>query len=350
MPPSITLTDDERNDLLDHYRADPDPALRLRAHIILLLAQGHTWALITAVLFCSSQTVARWQRRFADGRVAGLLGQARGRPRRLAARWAALMLAWVLDKAPRAFGLHRSRWSCATVALLLWQEHRVRASRETVRRRLREGDLVWRRPRPVIRPQDPRREAILTALRRQMAQTPEDETWVFTDEVDVNLNPDLGPMWMRKGQQAEVETPGDNDKRYLAGSQHWRTGAVLLTVGERREGRTAALFVRHLEDLRRRLRRYRRIHVLCDNARAHACALVAAYLKEHGDRIVLHYLPKRAPECNPIERVWWHLHDEITRNHSCQTMPELLELVLAWLGERNPFPVEGSVYPRPQAA
>ena len=65
---------------------------------------------------------------------------------------------------------------------------------------------------------------------------------------------------------------------------------------------------------------------------------------------MLHYLPKRAPECNPIERIWWHLHEEITRNHSCQTMQELLELVLAWLGRRNPFAVEGSVYPRPNAA
>jgi hypothetical protein len=48
--------------------------------------------------------------------------------------------------------------------------------------------------------------------------------------------------------------------------------------------------------------------------------------------------------------VWWHLHDEITRNHSCQTMQELLDLVLGWLEDRNPLPVEGSVYPRPAAA
>jgi transposase len=89
---------------------------------------------------------------------------------------------------------------------------------------------------------------------------------------------------------------------------------------------------------------------LCDNARPHTCAKVRQYLQAHGDRIVLHYLPRRAPECNPIERVWWHLHDEITRNHGCATMPELLELVLSWLEDRNPVPVEGSVYPRPAAA
>jgi transposase len=350
MTPSICLTADERNTLLDHYRADPDPAVRLRAHIILLLAGGYPWALITAALFCSSQTVARWQKRFVAGRVEGLLGRPRGRPRRLAARWVALLLVWLLERTPRDFGLCRSRWSCATAALLLRREHRVRAGRETIRRRLREADLVWRRPRPVVGPEDPRRGAILAALRQRIARTPADETWVFTDEVDVNLNPDIGPMWMRRGQQAEVVTPGDNEKRYVAGSQHWRTGAVFVTVGARGQGRNAALFVRHLEDLCRRLRHYRRIHVLCDNAKAHDCRVVWQFLAAHGDRLVLHYLPRRSPDCNPIERVWWHLHDEITRNHSCQTMPELLELVLGWLGERNPFPVEGSVYPRPKAA
>jgi putative transposase len=223
----------------------------------------------------------------------------------------------------------------------------VRVGRETVRTWLHRQGLVWRRPRPVLGRADPKRDAIVADLRRQMVATPADETWVFMDEVDLNLNPKIGSMWMRRGQQAAVPTPGDNEKRYVAGSQHWRTGQVILTPGERGQGRNAALFVRHLEDLRHRLRRYRRIHVLCDNAKPHDCRRVTEYLREHGDRIVLHFLPKRAPECNPIERVWWHLHDEITRNHGCRTMEELLDLALGWLASRNPFPVEGSVYPMP---
>lgn len=351
MPSSIALTDTERNTLLGYYRGHPDAAVRLRAHIILLLAAGYPWATIVTVLFTSSQTIARWQQRFLQHRTTGLLGRPSGTTV-TAPRWVALVVAWVLEQTPRAFGLFRSRWSCATVALLLWQEQQVRVSRETVRRWLHVEALVWRRPRPVIGPRDPARDAIIADLRRQMAATPADETWVFMDEVDVNLNPKIGPMWMRRGQQAEVETPGDNEKRYVAGSQHWRTGAVLLTVGQPGQGRNADLFVQHLDDLRRSLRRYRVIHVLCDNARAHACNCrkVAAYVQQHGDRIRLHYLPKRSPKDNPIERLWWHLHEEITRNHRCQSMTELLDLVLAWWEERNPFRVEGSVYPEPRAA
>jgi hypothetical protein len=44
MTGSISLRPAERKSLLDTYRGSHDPALRLRAHLILLLAQGHTWA------------------------------------------------------------------------------------------------------------------------------------------------------------------------------------------------------------------------------------------------------------------------------------------------------------------
>ena len=72
---------------------------------------------------------------------------------------------------------------------------------------------------------------------------------------------------------------------------------------------------------------------------------VAVSLWEQRDRIDLHFPPSYSPDCNPIERVWWPLHEAVTRNHQCKSMQELLDLSFAWLGERNPFKVEGlSVY------
>ncbi len=56
---------------------------------------------------------------------------------------------------------------------------------------------------------------------------------MFQDEVDINTNPEIGAMWMPRGEQAEVETPGNNEKRYLAGSLNWRSGDMILTEGER---------------------------------------------------------------------------------------------------------------------
>ena len=191
----------------------------------------------------------------------------------------------------------------------------------------------------MLGPTDPERQAKLDALRRLLAGLPADETAVFQDEVDINTNPKIGSMWMVKGQQAEVETPGNNEKRYLSGSIHWRTGQVFLTEGRPKQGRDTALFLAHLDDLRRRLRRYRKIHVICDRAKCHTSDEVAVYLWEHRDRIDLHLLPAYSPDCNPIERVWWHLHEAVTRNHQCKSMQELLDLTFAWLAE--PEPVQG---------
>jgi putative transposase len=175
---------------------------------------------------------------------------------------------------------------------------------------------------------------------------PEDEAAVFEDEVDLNLNAELGCMWMTEGDQATVVTPGTNVKRYLAGSMSWRSGEVVVTQGARRD---AALFVRHLDDLRRRFRRYRKVHVICDNARFHTAKgskLVRAWLEKWGERVELHYLPAYSPQDNPIERVWWHLREEVTRNHRCADIEELTKLTMAWLDERERFQIEGGMYRR----
>jgi transposase len=343
---SIALTRGQRNALLDLYRTEPTPHVRLRAHIVLLLSEGHAWALICAVLFCSSATVARWKGRFEAGGVDALADERRGRPATLPRGWAGLVVGWVRAKAPRDFGFCRSRWCCATLVLVLWEARRVRVCPETVRRWLRAAGLVWRRPRPVPGKTDPGRAWKLRKIREFLRDLPPDAAAVFEDEVDLNLNPEVGCMWMPRGEQAELVTPGTNVRRYLAGSMSWRTGELVETLGDRRD---AALFVRHLDDLRRHFRRYKVIHVVLDNARFHTAAgsrLVGDYLATWGHRVVLHYLPTYSPNDNPVERVWWHLREEVTRNHRCESIDELVKLTFAWLEERGAFKVEGGMYQR----
>jgi putative transposase len=350
MANSIRMTPAHRQALLAQYRKGANPRVRLRAHIVLLLAEGYSWAVIAGVLFCSTRTIARWKTRVETEGLGALLGPSVPPAAGLGGWWSQVVAAWVTECSPRDFGFLRSRWCCGVMVLLLVEVHELYVSPETVRRWLHREQLVWRRPRPVVGPIDPEREAKLQALRQLLTTLPANEIAVFQDEVDINLNPKIGAMWMRRGQQAEIPTPGTNQKRYLAGSLNWRTGALMVTEGLPKEGRSAALFVRHLDDLRCRLLCYRKIHVICDNARSHDCKLVQRYLRQWGHRLVLHYLPTHAPDANPIERVWWHLHEEITRCHRCQTLEELLDLVFAWLQKRARFTVEDSVYTLPQAA
>lgn len=342
MDGSIVLDDSRCKLLLDVYRNETDPRLRLRAHILLLLASGQSWMTISTVLFCSTATIARWKRRYQRGGLEAVLSPQRhpGRPAQLWRGWAAVVVRWVRGLCPLDFGYVRSRWCCATLALVLWDVHRVNVCAETVRRWLHGQQMVWRRPRPVLDRRDPQRGRKLREIRQLLGNLPPDQAAFFQDEVDINTNPKIGCMWMTRGEQAVVPTPGDNDKRYLSGSMDWRTGKLVVTEGKRRN---TDLFLAHLDELRCHYRGYHKIHVVCDNARFHRperSRKVAEYLRKWGHRVQLHYLPKYAPETNPIERVWWHLHNEITRNHRCFNIADLVQLVMRWLEERSPFRIE----------
>lgn len=150
-------------------------------------------------------------------------------------------------------------------------------------------NFVWRRPRPVLGPHDPAYEAKLSHLHTLLANLPDDEAAAFQDEVDLNINPKIGSSWMVRGQQATVRTPGNNEKRYLAGALVWQTRKLLISSPAAR--RDTKLFVAHLNDLRRRLRGYHKIHVICDNAGFPKSRAVEAYLQCWQHRLQLQFLP-----------------------------------------------------------
>jgi putative transposase len=333
MEGSIRLTAMERKTALQVYRGAGDARLARRAHIVLLLADGRSYREIMEIDYCGCDLVTAVKRRFLEGGLTAALAE----PTADAPIpfWQVAVAGWVMHKTPRDFGYFRSRWTCELLAQQLRQEYDIRLSGEAVRRGLHELGFAWRRPRPVLGPTDPQYEAKLRRIKRLLATLPEEEVAVFEDEVDVHLNPKIGSCWMIRGEQATVETPGNNVKRHLAGSLIWRTGTLLVSPPGKR--RNAQLFLAHLDDLRRRLRAYRTIHVICDNAAFHHCRAVEEYVARWGQRIVLHFLPTYAPETNPIERVWWHLHETITRNHRCRSIEELLDLAYDWFTTNNNY-------------
>jgi transposase len=331
MEGSIQLTPVERKTVLSIYRGGGDARVARRAHVLLLLHHGWSYRAIMNALLCSSDWVTSIKRRFLE---AGLeVALAEPNEDRPIPYWKVAVVGWVLHKTPRDFGYFRSRWSCELLAELLYEQLGVNLGGEAVRRALHELGFAWRRPRPVVGPTDPDYDAKLRKIKHLLETLPEDEVAAFQDEVDVHLNPKIGSCWMPVGDQATVETPGNNVKRHVAGSLVWRTGTLLVSEPAKR--RNAELFVAHLDDLRRRLRGFKRIHVICDNAPFHDCRLVREYLQRFGHRIELHFLPKYAPETNPIERVWWHLHETVTRNHRCRSLEELLELTYDWFQSNN---------------
>jgi transposase len=114
---------------------------RLRARIVLAAAAGTTNAAIARELGVCADTVRKWRRRFAAGRLGGLKDAPRtGRPPAFTAtdRAEAVALACAL---PAESGVPLSKWSCPELARELAVRCQIAASASTVRRWL-AGDAL----------------------------------------------------------------------------------------------------------------------------------------------------------------------------------------------------------------
>ena len=333
MEGGIQLTDAQRKTVLSHFRFGSTVRVSRHAHILLLLDRGWSYREIMVAMLCGSDLIVDIKRRYVSEGLESALGMKMEAPAEPA--WSETICTWVVGSTPQDFGYFRTRWSCEILSELLLEQESVACSSETVRRWMQHFGFVWRRPRPIVGPTDPFYDEKMRKIRKLLRGLPANEIAVFQDEVDINLNPKIGSQWMPRGLQAEVETPGNNRKLYLSGSLAWTTETLLVSEPQTR--RNSDLFLDHLDDLRRRLRRCTRIHVICDNASFHKSRDVREYLDGWGHRICLHFLPAYSPETNPIERVWWHLHEAITRNHRCKTIDELASIACKWLATNNNF-------------
>ena len=238
MPKTFSLTAKQRDELLHMDRKDPDPELRFRTRPHPPPAgRGYAWDTIEAMLFCSSRTVDRWLKRFRPEGFEGLPGGSVAAPVGFASDGSPPRLLGDPEDPPPLRLPPQPLVPCGAGPAAPCPARRRRpAGRPSA-----AGSIVapWStggpgrstsRTRKRGRPSWPK-------LRKLLEGLPDDETAVLQDEVEMHINPKIGPMWTLQGQQAEVETPGTNEKRYLSRSIHWRTGREFLTEAAPKEGR-----------------------------------------------------------------------------------------------------------------
>ncbi len=77
---SIELTEEEVMELESRIRSRKGRAGDAKiARVILMLAEGNTYAEIQSRADCSAPFISRWKRRFVEERLAGLYSRHRGR-------------------------------------------------------------------------------------------------------------------------------------------------------------------------------------------------------------------------------------------------------------------------------
>lgn len=329
------LTRRERCWLVSEASTARDARWRTRCQIVRNLARGQSPTRIVEVLGCSRSQVYRVAERFLAAGPAGLVDRREDNgPLKATEKYAATVL-MLVESSPEPYGYQRPTWTQELLILVAHEQTGVWVSTTTMSRLLARHGARRGRPKPVVDCPWPkgRKTRRLNEIRRLATRLRPGEVLLYVDEVDVHLNPKLGDDWMLRGQQKQVRTPGQNQKHYLAGALNGTSGRLAWVAGPRK---TSALFIALVDQLvKRNYARAKRIHVVLDNFRIHSSRAVQAARLRWGDRVVFHFLPPYCPDHNRIERLWKDLHDNVTRNHRCTTMRELLDRVHDYLEPRR---------------
>jgi hypothetical protein len=194
---------------------------------------------------------------------------------------------------------------------------------------------VWKRAKLVAKDDDLPRIDRLARRRFHHEHWQAHEMMVFADELDMHLLPKVGAAWMPQGTQAEVMTPGKNEKHSLAGALHLATGKLLYCLGPRKNnGWFRELLT--LLDATSPARQLSRLYVVADNYGIHKAKAVAQWLASH-PRFTVLWLPTYCPQANPIERAFGDVHDKCTRNHKRKRLRDLVQDVKQHVQENGPW-------------
>jgi transposase len=326
----IRLLRRERRRLEKAMRKTKDPALRTRCQIVLNYARGWGCKLTSEALACAPSTAIRVARRYLSEGIAGLSDK---RAENGVAKIDADLLAAVaeiLTRRPSDFGWERPTWTRELIGLTLEVRGVAEVSVTTVARALTLLKAKWKAAKPVVHcPWSKRRKnARIREIEATIGRLPKRHVAVYEDEVDIHLNPKVGRDWSLPRRQPLAITPGKNAKRYVAGALDPVTKKLVWVAADRKN---SDLFIALLGRLAKAFPRARRIHVVLDNFIIHASKKTQKAIASFGELFVLHFLPPYCPDHNRIERLWQTLHSNVTRNHRCKKIEELMHNVTHWL-------------------
>jgi len=329
--PQLRFVDQEK--LVERMRRCRDAGLKGRYLIIVNLLNGRSARETAEALGIDGSTVYRVARRFRERGEVGLFDRREDNGQvKLDERYLSELYDLVRGH-PQDYGWKRPTWTREMLVMTLGEQTGVTVHVATMSRALKMIAARRGRPRPTVRcPWSKRaKNRRLRQIGKLLNSLPKGQVAVYEDEVDIHLNPKIGLDWMVRGQQKEVETPGQNEKRYLAGAINAVTGELVWVEGRRK---ASDLFIALLGKLAQVYAHARVIHVILDNYRIHHSRITQMVVASSGGKIALHFLPPYCPNENKIERLWQDLHANVTRNHCCGSMEELMQNVRRFLRHR----------------
>ena len=330
MKTDITVTTEERVRLAGLIADRNSPAKVVwRSRIVLATADGESVKAICRATGMSKPCVWRWQKRFAEYGVDGLLRDKTRPPGRkpLAAATKAKLLAKTARETPP----DATHWSVRTMAKAMG------ISRTSVQRIWREAGL----------------KPHLTA-RFKVSNDPQFEEKV-TDIVGLYMNPPDHALVLCVDEKSQIQAldrtqPGLPLKKGRAATtthDYKRNGVTTLyaamdvksglVIGDCQPRHRAREFIAFLRRIDRIVKKHLDVHVVLDNSSTHKTAEVKAWLAKH-PRFKLHFTPTSASWMNLVERFFAEITRKRIRRGAFASVAELEAAIQDYLLHHNADP------------
>jgi putative transposase len=220
------LSRGERKEIRRRSMRASDGVMRCRCKVILSLVQGKTPTIISRGGRCAKSQVYRVAGRFIEHGLVGLADRREDNGENKVTDAYGMELLHLIEGPPQEHGYRRPTWT--QELLVLAKRTGIRFRVNMISRLLRRLGVRLNRPKPTVGYPWPRsrRTRRLRAIQRLVDNLAPSDVALYLDEVDIHLNPKIGPEWTLGRKQKYVRTPGCNEKRYLAGALDPKTGKL----------------------------------------------------------------------------------------------------------------------------
>jgi transposase len=328
----MELTENERSELLRQTNARTSRAeMAQRARLILLLAEGLTWAEIRAKLDCGDSYINRWIKRFETDRLAGLFSRHAGRERyKVTDRIEARVLARTTERKPTDGSTH---WSSRKLAAELGGG----ISHMTVARIWAKHAIKPHRLEGYLASNDPDFEAKAADVIGLYLHPPQHAAVFCVDEKTAIQALD------RKDPVLPL-SPGRAERH---GFEYFRHGTLSLyaafntktgeVLGKTATRHTSAEFVAFLADIVANQPRGKEIHVIADNLSAHKTKAVDEFLATH-PTVHMHFTPTYSSWLNQIELWFAKIERDVIARGVFTSIADLKRKLMRYIRHYNKQP------------
>jgi len=329
---AMILTENERSELLRQANARNGRADSARhARLILLLADGLTWAEIRAKLDCGDSYINRWSKRFEMDRLAGLFSRHAGRQRyKVTDQIEARVLARTTERKPADGSTH---WSSRKLAAELGGG----ISHMTVARIWAKHGIKPHRLEGYLASNDPNFEAKAADVIGLYLHPPQHAAVFCVDEKTAIQALD------RKDPVLPL-SPGRAERH---GFEYFRHGTLSLyaafntktgeVLGKTAARHTSAEFVAFLADIVANQPRGKEIHVIADNLSAHKTKAVAEFLASH-PKVHMHFTPTYSSWLNQVELWFAKIERDVIARGVFTSLADLKRKLMRYIRRYNEQP------------